>query len=203
MAHPARVEVHASKSYSAKASSGWSGVPGARHIPAPDDPVFPHFTFVVTEWVSAGIEMTDDLMAAALTLATSQVERRRQQQAAEDRQQERYAARAANPPRPGAFGDAPDGVVYYIRRGDYVKIGTTTRLRNRMRDLMPDEVLAVEPGSYKLEGEMHLQFAALRLHPSCEYFHLTGELKAHIEDVLNRCGPPPVDLHQFDGFKAN
>lgn len=205
MAKPARIQVCASKPYTSEAmkgNTGWHGIPGARHIPASDDPIFPHFTFVVTEWRSAGIEMTDELMAAALALATMQVERRRQQLEAEARKEERYAALAANPPRPGAFGDAPDGVVYYIRRGDYVKIGTTTRLRNRMRDLMPDEVLAVEPGSYSLEGALHAQFAASRLRPSCEYFRLTDDLRAHIDSVIKRCGEPPAGLSQFKDFEA-
>ncbi|MBA2951602.1 GIY-YIG nuclease family protein [Streptomyces himalayensis] len=185
---------------SMKPRSSWVGIPGARHIPAADDPVFPHFTTIVADWTQAGVEMTDELMAVAVQLAATQVARAKERAAAEARQGERYAALADAAPPPGTYGDAPDGVVYYIRRGRYVKIGTTTQLRNRMRDLLPDEVLAVEPGSYKLEGELHQRFAGLRLHPSCEYFLLDNELQAHIDQVLERVGPPPSGLSQFKDF---
>lgn len=179
---------------SVKPEAGWIGVPGARHIPASSDPVFPHFTSVVGTWTRAGIEMTDELMAAAVQLATAQLERRMHRQAIERSQQERAAEAVANIPPSGTFGDAPGGVVYYVRRDRFVKIGTTTRLPVRMRDLMPDEVLAVEPGSYKLEGELHRQFAHLRVRPNCEYFLLGPELREHVDLVLDRVGPPPEGL---------
>lgn len=186
----------------AKPATSWTGIPGARHVPASSDPVFPHFTSIILDWAQAEIEMTDELMAAAVKLATVKVQRARDRAAAAERQEARYAAAAAaEPPPPGTYGDAPDGVVYYARRGEYVKIGTTTKLRNRMRDLMPDEVLAVEPGSYKLEGELHKRFASSRLHPSCEYFSLNDELQAHIRQVLERAGPPPAGLTQFKDLR--
>jgi len=185
---------------SLKRKNGWVGIPGARHIPVTSDPVFPHFTSVVADWTQAGIEMTDELMAAALRLATTQVQRAVERAAADAQYEERISLRAEAPPTPGAYGDAPDGVVYYVKRGNYVKIGTTTKLRNRMRDLMPDEVLAVEPGSYKLEGELHRRFAHIRLHASCEYFLLNAELQEHVDEVLARTGPPPAGLSQFKDF---
>lgn len=52
-----------------------------------------------------------------------------------------------------------DPVVYYLRFGDRIKIGTTTNLRTRLISVPCDEVLAVEPGSYALERERHEQFA--------------------------------------------
>lgn len=54
------------------------------------------------------------------------------------------------------------GIVYYILRGPLIKIGTTTRPRQRFGELMPDAVLAVEPGDQELERARHTQFAALR-----------------------------------------
>ena len=181
-------------------NGGWVGIPGARHIPSASDPVFPHLTTIIADWMQAGIDMTDELMEAAVKLATAQVERAMERAAVEARHEERRANAVVNVPPPGSYGDDPAGLVYYIRRAGYVKIGTTTKLRNRMRDLMPDEVLAVEPGSYKLEGELHQRFAHLRLHPSCEYFRLDDELRDHIAGVLHRAGPPPSGLSQFKDF---
>jgi len=157
------------------------------------------FMSIMREWRGAGIEMTEDLMVAAVKLAHARLDEDRRKDAAIRAAREREAAaRAAlDALKPGSYGDAPGGVVYYIRRGKYVKIGTTTNLRNRMRDLMPDEVLAVEPGSYDLEATLHATFAKIRLSPSMEYFRLTDELQAHITAVVAKHGPPPPDLPQF------
>lgn len=179
---------------------GWHGTPGARHIPAVGDPLLPPFISVVSEWRAAGIEMTDELMAAALKLARLNLDKARRKvaqiNAAREREAETQAALDAL--KPGTFGEAPNGVVYYIRRGRYVKIGTTTNLRARLRDLMPDEVLAVEPGSYLLESQLHAQFANIRYRPDREYFELTPELQAHIDAIVGKHGSPPPDLPQFD-----
>lgn len=185
-----------------KRGNAWHGVPGARHIPPAGDPVFPHFTFIVSDWTAAGIEMTDELMAAVAKLAQHRLQRQRQRDAADAQERERLAAAAAAPaPAPGTFGDEPDGVVYYIRRGSFVKIGTTSRLRTRMRDLMPDEVLAVEPGSYGLERTLHARFAEARVAPDCEYFRATHELAAHITQVIEQHGPPPEGLSQLKNYE--
>jgi NUMOD3 motif len=53
-------------------------------------------------------------------------------------------------------------LVYYARRDDLIKIGTTTRIRERVSH-QGVELLAVEPGSYELETERHEQFAEYRL----------------------------------------
>lgn len=185
-----------------KGGSNWVGVPGARHIPPSSDPVFPHFTSIIADWMQAGVEMSEEYIVAAVKLATAQVDRARERAETEARQEAKLADARANVPPPGTYGDDPGGVVYYIRRSIYVKIGTTTRLRNRMRDLMPDEVLAVEPGSFRREGELHQRFAHLRLHPNCEYFLLDEELQAHIDAVLAEVGPPPGGLHQFNAFTS-
>lgn len=178
---------------------GWHGVPGAKYMPKAGDPALLPFISVVREWQRAGIQMTEELMAAALRLAHARLEEDRRKVAAIYAAREREAAAQAvlDALKPGTFGDAPGGVVYYIRRGKYVKIGTTTNLKQRMRDLMPDEVLAVEPGSYDLESTLHAQFAQIRLSPSMEYFELTEKLQAHIAAVIEEHGPPPPGLSQF------
>lgn len=187
---------------SAKPSTGWTGVPGARHVPDSKDPAFARFTFIAGEWTTAGIDMTDEVMAAAAKLAQHQVQREKQRDAMRSQQDARVAAGvAAFTPKPGEFGDEANGFVYYVRRDSFVKIGTTTRLRKRMRALMPDEVLAVEPGSYTRERALHEQFAADRISPDCEYFRITKELLDHIAETVTRHGAPPEGLSQLRNYQ--
>jgi hypothetical protein len=58
-----------------------------------------------------------------------------------------------------------DPVVYFVRVGRHVKIGTSTNLRGRMQSLYLglDDVLAVVPGGKDLEGAYHRHFAASRI----------------------------------------
>lgn len=87
-------------------------------------------------------------------------------------------------------GVAPDGetvdprldVVYYLRFGDRIKIGTSANPRQRFAGIRHDEVLAFEPGNRLTERRRHLQFAAYRLGTS-EWFAPHPEILAHI-DVL-------------------
>lgn len=78
---------------------------------------------------------------------------------------------------------ADDPVVYYIRFGDRIKIGTTGDLRGRMSALPHDEVLAIERGDRDLERERHGQFAHLRLTPRGEWFRTAPDLLAHIDTL--------------------
>jgi hypothetical protein len=52
-----------------------------------------------------------------------------------------------------------EAFVYYIRRGDLIKIGTSVHLRARLSAQAYDELLAVEPGYLGLEKRRHGQFA--------------------------------------------
>ena len=69
-------------------------------------------------------------------------------------------------------------VVYYIRFGEQVKIGTSSRPRARLAQLRHEELLAFERGGRALEQSRHVRFAALRL--GGEWFSLEGELTEHI-----------------------
>ena len=82
-----------------------------------------------------------------------------------------------------------NGVVYYIRFADRVKIGFTTSLKSRVLALPVDEVLAAEPGSYEIEGQRHKQFAA-DLAAGREWFNLSEALKVHAASVRDRHGDP-------------
>jgi len=69
-------------------------------------------------------------------------------------------------------------VVYYLRFGDRVKIGTTRNLRLRLASLPHDDLLATEPGDYHVEHQRHVQFRAARI--KGEWFHAEPALLAHI-----------------------
>lgn len=79
-------------------------------------------------------------------------------------------------------------VVYYLRFGELVKIGTTRSLISRLAAIPHDELLATEPGGHRLERQRHEQFAHLRatVGTTREWFTLTPELAQHIADVSAR-----------------
>lgn len=83
-------------------------------------------------------------------------------------------------------------VVYYLRRGESVKIGTTVNPRQRFAALRHDEVLAFEQGGRTVEQRRHLEFADDRLGTS-EWFALTPRLTAHIAALA--AGRDPWHVH--------
>jgi hypothetical protein len=94
-------------------------------------------------------------------------------------------------------GDIPDrdmravrvDVVYYIRLGDRIKIGTSGNPRSRIASLPHDEVLAFELGGRSLEQRRHAQFAAHRLGAS-EWFAAHADVLAHVRDVADGVEDP-------------
>lgn len=91
------------------------------------------------------------------------------------------AAGCAYPSKPGLppilDRDHPP-IVYYMRLGEFVKIGTTCVLRQRFDAIHPQGVMAVEWGYYELERQRHNQF--IDAHSHGEWFHLRPELVDHI-----------------------
>jgi hypothetical protein len=87
-------------------------------------------------------------------------------------------------------GDIPDegvavnrmDVVYYLRFGDRIKIGTSANPRQRLASIRHDDLLAFERGNRLTEQKRHRQFAAHRLDTS-EWFSAHEEILAHV-DVL-------------------
>ena len=79
-------------------------------------------------------------------------------------------------------------VVYYLRFGDRVKIGTTTNLQQRLIAIPHDEVLATEPGGPYVERQRHQQFKHLQVRGGRyrEWFAITPELVDHIASVKAR-----------------
>lgn len=94
------------------------------------------------------------------------------------------------------YGEVPDSdvasprvdVVYYLRYGDRVKIGTTANPRQRFGAIWHEEVLAFERGDRRLEHRRHEQFAGDRFTGS-EWFHLTGAIAEHVDIVAGRRDP--------------
>jgi hypothetical protein len=72
--------------------------------------------------------------------------------------------------------------VYYVRFGDRIKIGTTSRLADRLANIPHDEVLAVEPGDVELERQRHNEFA--EHHIKGEWFAAHPHLLAHAYRVF-------------------
>lgn len=86
---------------------------------------------------------------------------------------------------PAAVARTPDpGVVYYIRMADdRIKIGHTTRLKGRLREFcaLPEQVLAVEPGTPSTEAARHREYQEDRLTGERELFRTSPQLTAHID----------------------
>jgi hypothetical protein len=78
--------------------------------------------------------------------------------------------------------EARPHVVYYMRIGNRVKIGTTSDIKRRLSTINPEELLATEPGGYDLEKERHQQFEHLRSHG--EWFAYEGALEAHVQELM-------------------
>jgi hypothetical protein len=70
-------------------------------------------------------------------------------------------------------------VVYYVRIGQHIKIGTSTNLKKRLAAYPLGELLATEPGSYDIESQRLSQFAHLLAHRR-EYFTPATDLLEHI-----------------------
>ena len=90
---------------------------------------------------------------------------------------------------PASSRRTPDpGVVYYIRMADgNVKIGHTTRLKGRMREFctLPEQVLAVEPGTPSTEAARHREYQEDRLTGDRELFRMSPSLTAHVDNLSN------------------
>lgn len=100
-------------------------------------------------------------------------------------------APAVQPESPAAKAtpqwDIPSGkhapMVYFIRNGNRIKIGTTTELRRRIRTLAlrQEHVLLLLPGTQPLERALHKRFADLR-DGNTEWFQYTGALTQYVTE---------------------
>lgn len=138
------------------------------------DPAWPAVAAVLKEFTDAGVELDASSVPLAVKLG-------RQRWATEG-----ILTEEASRQTPLASG--ADLIVYYLRRSDLIKIGTTTNPAVRFGDLLPDEILAVEPGGRAEEVRRHRQFRHLR---GCgEYFRDAPELRDHISSIRSMYGEP-------------
>lgn len=141
------------------------------------DDSWPMTAGLLREMALAGVDLDEASVTAAVKLG-----RRRWEQLETNR--------PLGKPRWGspALATASVAIVYYIRRGDLIKIGTTVDPVQRFEDLMPDEILAFEPGGYVEETFRHRQFDHLRRRG--EHFTPEPELLHHVSQVRHLYGDP-------------
>lgn len=135
----------------------------------------PAFIFIATELQRirrAGGEFNRNTIAKAIEEGRGKHEQHLNDQ--EDRRPERF----------------PASIVYYAQRGPLVKIGYTSQPHKRFGDLIPDVILAWEPGGCPEETARHQQFKHLRVSRGAEYFRRSDALDAHIEAIRSEHGSP-------------
>lgn len=137
------------------------------------DPAFARIAETLQTMKAAGVELDE----AAVTIA---VKLGRKKHA--ESQPTGWQQRRSRPER--------KSIVYYIRRVDLIKIGTTTDPHSRFSDLRPDEILAFEPGGPKEELQRHRQFSWCRVGKRSEYFRQASGLLAHIASLVAEHGAP-------------
>jgi len=79
------------------------------------------------------------------------------------------------------FGGAHAPVVYFLRNGTRVKIGTSQNIRRRITSLSlrREDVIRVEHGDQQYERSLHRRFEALRVDET-EWFELRGALAEYL-----------------------
>jgi hypothetical protein len=143
-----------------------------------DSPEWPIIAALLNEMRTAGVELTEPVIDAARKMGAQRWADRLRGSTSETE------GTAFMP----TLASTSDSVVYYIRRGDLIKIGTTTGPNGRFGDLLPDQIYAVEPGGQPEEHQRHMQFHHLRLFR--EWFRMAEELMAHIEMIRKLHGDP-------------
>jgi hypothetical protein len=133
------------------------------------DPAFPQIAAVLQDMAKAGVELTEETVTIAVKIG-------KQKWADES------ARRITEPQR--------RSIVYYVRRGELVKIGTTVNPASRLKVLMPDEILAFEPGDRATEQRRHRQFSTCRVAAKSEYFRQDAKLMTHISKLRQLHGDP-------------
>jgi hypothetical protein len=137
-------------------------------------PSWPNVAAVLREFTGAGIAI--DKTSAAMAVKVG-----RQRWGGDDPEPATAAVQAT-------LASMSQAIVYYILRGRLIKIGTTTDPPSRFEALMPDEILAIEPGGRPLEVARHRQFRHLK--ETGEHFRDAIELRDHIGRTRELYGPP-------------
>lgn len=139
-----------------------------------DDPAFMSIVSVLHEMRSAGVELDEQTVTTAVAMG---------------RHRHRGSWRRSEESNDLPIEVDESSIVYYVRRADLVKIGTTRRPYKRFTALLPDEILAWEPGAHDVERARHREFAAWRVGGS-EYFRPNEPLAWHVEQLRGVHGEP-------------
>lgn len=141
-----------------------------------DDPALMSIVAVLHEMRTAGVDLNEELVKAAIAMGRN-----------------RHTPMAQRFERASvAIPTDDEPIVYYVRRANLVKIGTTKRPRERFATLLPDEILAWEPGDRAMERIRHQKFAAWRIGGS-EYFESSDLLNRHVNEMRRLHGGPEPD----------
>lgn len=141
------------------------------------DPAWPSIAAALREMADSGVEINDATFAVAVKIGTHRL--------AELDATKRPGRRTVyvTPPLESA-----GSIVYYIRRGSLIKIGTTVDPQVRFGTLMPNEILAFEPGTIKEERMRQHQFRHLKFRG--EHFRPEPELLEHARQLRILHGDP-------------
>lgn len=90
---------------------------------------------------------------------------------------------------PQVYGHRRINVVYYVRFGDRIKIGTSINPRKRLQEIPHDEVLAFERGGVTLEAQRHIEFRTSRIR-NTEWFDATEDILAHVAKLQPKTEDP-------------
>ena len=140
----------------------------------PEDPAFTHIADCLAEMKSAGIDLDEDTVATAIKLGRHRASRK---------------STRIRPSKAHRGETNEAGIVYYIRRGAVLKIGTTVQPMTRFMHLLPDEIIGFEPGSWHLEQQRHREFSHLRIGLT-EHFRITPALLEHAHSLRTLHGDP-------------
>lgn len=89
------------------------------------------------------------------------------------------------------------GWIYYIRTDDTIKIGYAANVSRRMRSYPPTaELMAVEPGTRKLEAARHDHFHAYLAHGR-EWFRDVTEIREWIDTLVTEYGKPDDMAYRY------
>lgn len=171
-----------------------------RHLVDPQDPYYYAICMELMMMERAGVEMNTIAADIATKLVRHKLgteeELEARQRANEERnrrEREEQAGKWIERRKARDQWRNSDGIVYYILRSELIKIGTTTQPMRRFASLMPDAVLAIEPGDVQLEKIRHEQFTDMR-DPNVgnEYFHPRAPLIEHIRALREEHGVPSI-----------
>lgn len=96
----------------------------------------------------------------------------------------------------------PSGVVYYVQRGDRIKIGYSGSFDRRMAAISHDRVLATEPGDFAREKARHHQFAEFLVPGEREWFYAVPALVAHAAALRAEHGDPRKLARRVEAAQA-